>query len=248
MRLSKTALDIGSLNRDDTIKLIQTLEEIERRESRNVFSTLYPDTGPLRRELYPKHTEFFALGKDYNERALFGGNRSGKTLAGCYETTCHLTGLYPKWWIGKVFDHPVDWWAAGDTAKTTRNILQRTLVGPPGDQMQWGTGIIPADLIARTTVKHGLPDAIESIYVKHVSGFRSELQFLSYDQGRQSFQGTGKHGILLDEDCSQDIYVECLIRLMTTKGIISWTATLVEGITPLMLDFLPALRPEPEAE
>jgi hypothetical protein len=40
--------------------------------------------------------------------------------------------------------------------------------------------------------------------------------------------------------------VECLLRLLTTNGIIYWTATLVEGITPLMLDFLPHLRPSPE--
>ncbi len=207
---------------------------------------MYPDQGPLRRELYAKHMEHFALGRTFNERALFGGNRSGKTLAGCYEDAIHLTGQYPNWWTGHRFTKPVDGWCAGDTAKTVRDILQRTLVGPPGDPQQWGTGLIPGDSILRTTPKHGLPDAIESIFVRHEpSGGSSSMQFKSYDQGRESFQGTGQHLIHLDEDCSQDIYVECFMRLMTTGGIIYWTATLVEGITPLMLDFLPALKPVP---
>jgi phage terminase large subunit-like protein len=241
-----STLDLSKLSREQKLKLLTLLEEKERRASRNKISTLYCSEGPYRRELYSKHTEFFKLGATYNERALFGGNRSGKTLAGCYEDALHLTGQYPDWWEGWRVDHPVDAWCAGDTAKTVRDILQRTLVGPPGDPDRWGTGLIPGDSIVRTTPKHGLADAIESIYVRHASGGLSSLQFKSYDQGRESFQGTEQHYIHLDEDCSQEVYVECLLRLMTTSGRIIWTATLVEGVTPLMLDFLPAMRPTPD--
>lgn len=222
------------------------LEERQRRAARNKIATLYPDVGEFRRELYPKHLEFFKLGATYDERALFGGNRSGKTLAGCYEMALHLTGNYPSWWNGWRRDDQGDFWCAGDTAKTVRDILQRTLVGPPGNPDQWGTGLIPGDSIVRTTPKHGLADAIESIYVRHAGGGLSSLQFKSYDQGRESFQGTEQHGIMLDEDVSQEIYVEAYMRLMTTNGRIWWTATLVEGITPTMLDFLPHLRPTPD--
>lgn len=237
----------SQLSKKEKQELLILLEEKARRESRNKFKSLYPTTGLLRRELYPKHLEFFKLGATYNERALFGGNRSGKTLAGCYETTAHLTGRYPEWWDGKRFDHPVDFWAAGDTAKTVRDILQQTLVGKPGDPSQWGTGIIPGDAILRTTPKHGISDAIESVFVRHAMGGTSSIQFKSYDQGRVSFQGTEQHGVMLDEDCPEEIYVECLLRLMTTNGVIYWTATLVEGITPLMLEFLPHLKPAPDA-
>jgi len=235
-----------SLTKSQKQDLLMLLEEKERRLLRNRLNTLYPATGPLSRDKYTKHLEFFTLGKQFNERALFGGNRSGKTLAGCYEDTLHLTGLYPDWWPGHRFKKPVDGWIAGDTAKTVRDILQSTLIGPPGNPDAWGTGIIPGESILRTTQKHGLPDAIETVFVRHEpTGGTSSLQFKSYDQGRETFQGTGQHLIHLDEDCSQDIYVECFMRLMTTKGIIYWTATLVEGITALMLDFLPNLRPVP---
>jgi len=67
---------------------------------------MFPSTGPLRRELYPKHLEFFRAGAAHKERAFIAGNRCGKTVAGGYETTLHLTGLYPDWWEGRRFACP----------------------------------------------------------------------------------------------------------------------------------------------
>lgn len=189
---------------------------------------------------------WFALTKDHNECALFGGNRSGKTVAGCYADTLHLTGLYPDWWEGRRFDEPVEMWVAGDTSKTARDILQLALVGKPGDADAQGTGMIPGDLILRTTTKHGLADAIESVFVKHVSGGVSTAQFKSYDQGRTAFQGTSQQWIHLDEEPPLDVYTECLLRTMTVDGVIALTATPLEGLTQLMLEFLPELAPSPE--
>jgi hypothetical protein len=36
--------------------------ELDRRTSENRIDSYYPDEGPLRRELYPKHLEFFRAG------------------------------------------------------------------------------------------------------------------------------------------------------------------------------------------
>lgn len=223
--------------------MLRLLEEKKKRIARNRIKTLYPDDGPYRRELYVKHTEFFAAGDEFNERALLGGNRSGKTLAGAFETTCHLTGKYPRWWRGKKFDSHTDGWCAGDTARTVRDILQKELLGPPGDASQEGTGMIPGDLIQGTSVKHGLADCLESVRVKHASGGTSILHFKSYDQGRQAYQGTSQHFIWLDEECPIEIYTECLLRTMTTNGIVYLTATPLLGLTDLMLSFLPELQP-----
>lgn len=222
--------------------MLKLLEEKKRRVARNRIRTLYPDEGEHRRELYLKHVLFFASGDEFNERALLGGNRSGKTLAGAYETTCHLSGKYPRWWRGKRFEDPVDAWCAGDTARTVRDILQKELLGPPGDSQAEGTGMIPGDLILDTSVKHGLSDCVESVRVKHTGG-HSTLHFKSYDQGRQAFQGTSQHVIWLDEECPIDIYTECLLRTMTTNGIVYLTATPLLGLTELMLSFLPELQP-----
>ena len=69
----------------------------------------------------------------------------------------HLTGIYPAWWTGKRFRKPVKIWAAGDTSKTVREIIQAKLLGEPG---QLGTGMIPGDLISKITHKSGVADAI----------------------------------------------------------------------------------------
>jgi phage terminase large subunit-like protein len=220
------------------------LKEIERREKRNRIQTYFET--PELRAAYAKQMQWFTYTKTENECALFGGNRSGKTIAGCYADTLHLTGLYPDWWPGRRFDHPVEIWVAGDTGKTVRDILQLCLIGKAGDPEALGTGMIPGDTILRTTVKHGLADAIESVFVKHVSGGVSTAQFKSYDQGRTAFQGTSQHVVHLDEEPPLEVYTECLLRTMTVNGLIQLTATPLEGLTQLMLEFLPELAPSPE--
>ena len=194
------------------------------------------------RNRYPKHMAFFAAGRTHRERAFIAANKIGKTESvGGYELTLHLTGRYPAWWVGKRFNGPIQAWAAGDTAKTTRDIIQRVLLGPIGD---FGTGLIPQADLVRTTSKPGVADAIEGIFVKHISGGISELVLKSYDQGRESFQGTNLSAIWLDEESDRSIYVECLLRTMTTNGIVMCTFTPLLGVTELVTDFIES----PESE
>ena len=87
----------------------------------------FPETGPLRRELYHKAVDFFAAAATHLERCLCGGNRVGKTSTAAYELTAHLTGRYPAWWVGRRFDRPVVVWAAGDDAKSVREAAQAVL-------------------------------------------------------------------------------------------------------------------------
>jgi phage terminase large subunit-like protein len=218
-------------------KLWQIEEEFQKRAEHNKIAAYYPDSGPLRRELYPRHLEFFAAGAIHRERCFLAGNRVGKSEGvGAYELTLHLTGRYPEWWNGRRFDQAIEAWAVGDTSKTVhREILQPKLLGKPG---RLGTGMIPGDSILRPVVKPGVPEAIETVYVAHVSGGESVLTFKSYEQGRESFQGSEKHVIWLDEECPKDVYVECLIRTMTTNGLVILTFTPLLGLTELIRDFL----------
>jgi len=106
-------------------------------------------------------------GLTHRERALIAANKVGKSEGvGGYETVLHLTGRYPHWWKGRRFARPILAWAAGDTAKTARDIIQRILLGPVGE---FGTGLIPGDLLVRTTAKPGVADAIEGVFDRHVS-------------------------------------------------------------------------------
>jgi phage terminase large subunit-like protein len=221
------------------------LEEEATEASRNKIKSLFPATGSRRREKYLKQVEFFKLGATHNERALICANRFGKTVCTCYELSCHLIGWYPDFWEGRRFAEPINAWACGDTAKTCRDILQAELLGPPGDTAAQGTGMIPADAIIRTAPKHGISDAVETVHVRHASGGVSHLQFRSYDQGRTAFQGTTQHVVLFDEECPEDIYAEGLTRCLTVNGIVMLSFTPLNGLTPLVLSFLPHMAPTP---
>lgn len=235
-------------------ELAKALEIAKRLNARRFLSTLYPDEGPLRRELYPKHLEFFAAGGGYRQRCFMGANRIGKTIGvGGYELTLHLTGRYPDWWRGKRFNGPIEAWAAGKTNETTRDIIQAKLCGPVKHEGQrryvTGTGLIPGEdigAIEEIGWKSGVQDLIDTMQVKHATGGWSILGFKAYQQGRGSFEGTHKDIIWLDEEAPEDVYGECLIRTAGTKGdgsddgIIMLTFTPLEGLSKVVMGFLPA--------
>src|ERR1035441_1295250 len=172
--------------------------------------------------------------------SCMAGNRTGKTETGAYEMACHLTGQYPPWWQGKRFAKRINAWACGTTNGTTRDIVQEKLLGPEGAH---GTGMIPADSIDHVTNKQGLPNAVDSIYVRHALGGISRVSFKSYESGRKSFEGTAQHVIWLDEESPLDIYIECLYRTATTGGVLYTTFTPLAGMSDVVKSFL-----EPENE
>jgi len=219
------------------------------------IATWFPDADT--RSLYPKQMLHFKLGATFDERGLFGGNRTGKTHCGCYEDTLHLTGLYPEWWEGRRFDRAIGAWVATDTAKNVRDILQEKFCGEPGVPQLFGTGMIPIDFFASaTTSKHGIANAVESAFVHHhTNGIYdgiSTLQFKSYDQGRQAFQGTQQDLIHPDEEPKIELYTEMSLRLMSTipgekNGALVLTETPLLGVSDLMISFMPELNPLPDA-
>jgi len=215
---------------------------MDRRKRTNRLVDLYPDDGPLRRELYFKHLKFFKAGVQHEERAAMAANRVGKSFGlGGYETALHLTGVYPEWWEGVRFDHPVDAWVAGDTGETTRDIPQLILMGP---YSELGTGLIPKDKIeGKPTHRRGISEAFDTVRVKHSSGGVSAVQFKSYDQGRKKFQGTSKHWVWLDEEPPRDVYDECRTRIMDCNGRMVSTFTPLEGLTEVALMFQPDIDP-----
>lgn len=230
------------MNREEKLEYFAVLQEKNRRLKYEKINSYFPDKGRLRRELYPKHLDFFRAGKDFEERLALAANRIGKTESmGGYEVACHLTGEYPSWWEGRRFNRPIEAWAAGKTGQTVRDIIQKKLLGPKADM---GSGLIKKHLIHDTTPRQGIPDAIDTVYVKHVSGGISELGFKSYDQKRQSFEGTKKDVIWMDEECPIDIYSEALLRTTDTtglsvqNGIVIVTFTPLMGLSELVLSFL----------
>tara|TARA_R110000737_G_scaffold279612_2_gene286325 strand:- start:1651 stop:3078 length:1428 start_codon:yes stop_codon:yes gene_type:complete len=224
---------------DERLQYDRLIAEAVRR-STSRFTTFFADTGPLARAGYVKHLDFFAAGRKFKERLFMAANRVGKSEAGAYELTCHLTGLYPSWWEGRRFTKPVECWAVGTNSQTTRDIVQAKLLGSV--QMP-GTGMVPSHLIASTISSRGLPGALEGAVIRHVSGGESLLGLKTYEQGRQSFEGTSKDVIWCDEEPPAACYTEMLYRTVTTKGILMVTFTPLQGMSDVVKGFL-----EPETD
>jgi len=231
-------VDFNILPREQKEEYLKLLKIKNQRLSQNKINIFFPEEGPLSRFNYPKHMEFFKVGKEYAERCIMAANRVGKSESiGAYEMTCHLTGRYPSWWEGHKFDRPINAWAAGTTGTTARDIVQYKLIGPPED---FGTGLIPAKYIIKTSPKAGgVPNAVDTILVRHVSGGTSRCKIKSYAEGRKSFEGTEQDIIWLDEECPMSVYTECVTRTMTTNGLIMLTFTPLEGLTDTVLQFMP---------
>ena len=178
-----------------------------------------------------KQKEFHAIGGDdsVKERLLMAANQAGKTTCAGMETAMHMTGRYPDWWEGKRYKKGSKGWAGSDTAQTTRDGIQRILLGEVGE---WGTGAIPEDAIVDIKRNvHGGSDAVETIIVKHTSGANSRITLKTYDQGRKRWQGETLDFVWFDEEPPPDIYSEGRTRTTATNGISYMTFTPLMGIT-----------------
>jgi phage terminase large subunit-like protein len=221
--------DLEQLPPDQVDAVLARLEgERQRRQDENRLSFYKP---------YPKQKSFHDAGKLHRERAFIAGNRVGKTQCGAAEMAMHLTGLYPDWWTGKRFDKPVRAWAAGVTNESARDVVQEKLIGPPTRRAEWGTGMIPKNCFGEMSLARGTPDLIDSLAVRHVSDRYSSLQFKSYAEGREKWQGVGLEVCWLDEECPQDLYFEALTRTNETGGVVYLTATPMLGMSSVMRMF-----------
>lgn len=184
---------------------------------------------------YPKQQEFHWAGGKIRQRCLMAGNQLGKTFAAGCETAMHLTGLYPEWWgEAKRFKRATRGWAGSKNAEVARDGAQRILLGPTN---AIGTGTIPRDRILEVKKARGVPDAVESVLVKHTSGDQSLLVFKGYLDGREAWQAETLDFVWFDEEPPQDIYSEGLTRTNNTKGIAYLTFTPLMGMTAVVKRF-----------
>jgi len=198
----------------------------------NKIDYMFPDTGELARHLYKKHLEFIENTSQYRQSVMMAANRVGKSEAGAYMVAVWATGIYPHWWNGRVFPGPVNCLVAGETSKLVRDSVQEKLFGPMN---ALGTGTIPKEYLYSTAPKSGIPNAIDTGLVTHKKGGTSVVQLQSYDQGREVFQATARHVIWDDEEPPLDIYIEQLLRTMTTNGVMICTFTPLKGVSETVL-------------
>lgn len=215
-------------------KLSNMLQQLEQRSQEAGVNKWFVPGTPYGIEHCPKHRAFFKAGATYNERVFMAGNRCGKSIAGAFEASCHATGIYPSWWEGRRFDKPTHGWAIGSTARATRDTGQKELIGPVG---AWGTGMIPKESLGKFWALAGVPQGIDMIQVKHISGGMSTIGFKNYEQPAQALWGVTLDWVWPDEECPQEHYNELLMRTMTTNGLIFNTFTPLKGLTPMVVRF-----------
>ncbi len=210
------------------------LEAISLHQSHNRIDSYFPDSGPLRRALYPKHVEWMTSAE--RERAFIAGNRCGKTDALIYVCLLHMSGIYPDWWTGKRYSRPVQIWFGDTTNEQARDVLQLKIMGIPG---QFGTGLLRKSCIERApTMKRGMSDAVDAFYVKHAGGGTSVGWFKSYEQGVKAWQGSAVDIVALNEEPPADVYSEARLRTMTLKGEVLAAFTPLNGMSDVVCEYL----------
>jgi len=179
---------------------------------------------------------------NYKAAGVFHKN-TGKTKGGAYESALHLTGEYPDWWPGHRFARPIKAWCCGKTFVKVFEIVQTELLGDVetgARKTMSGTGMVPLDRIDQRSLtwRQGVSNLVDTVRIKHVGGW-SRLSFKAYSEGRDAFEGTAIDWIWDDEEPPQDVYGEQLIRLGTTRGRSLLTFTPLEGMSDVVMGFVP---------
>jgi phage terminase large subunit-like protein len=242
---------LSTSDKDIKRELAELLLEKEQRVKYSQVDTYFPETGPYRKDLYPKHIDFLNSSLDYPERAFIAANRVGKTVTGGLEMVYHLTGKYPSWWDGKRFKRPIKSWVGSITPIQMKEAVQSILFGSFADK---GSGLLSKkditddDGTIRTWNMPGVPNVVGTVLVRHYTedgkqdGW-SQCEFKTYEQGWEKWQGAKIDVIWLDEEPKDHkIYSEAVTRTGGASGdtgIIYCTFTPLLGFSDTVLSFLP---------
>lgn len=225
--------------KDDLAQILEDLELIDHLTSIDRLKYYKP---------YPYQIEFHnAKGYQTNapasQRLLLAANKIGKTYSAAMEVAIHATGRYPDWWKGTRFLHPVEIIVSGLTNESVRDIGQRELLGDPTDPKSLGTGTIPKVTVGKVRNKAGVPNAIDSIRIRHSSGRWSRVYFRAYEQGWKKFQGIAFEVIWPDEEPPPEVWSQFIRAGLARRGsIILCTMTPEEGMTELVTQFMEDIK------
>lgn len=218
------------MQREEIINRIAQIDlELKKRAAENKLSGY--NSG---RKKHKKQMAFHKCKK--RNRWVFGGNRSGKTECGAVETLWMLRGIHPY----RKNRKNTFGWVVSLSQQVQRDVAQSKILY-----------YLPKSWIADITMLSGRKDSPESgvidqIKIKNVFGGISTLGFKSCDQGREKFQGSSLDFVWFDEEPPRDIYEECLMRVLDTRGDIFGTMTPLKGRTFIYNDIFLNRKNNPE--
>lgn len=187
-------------SRQNKIELLELLAEKERRQKDD----------PLKyAKRHPKQIEAYMARQAI--RALFWGNRVGKTEWGAMEVSEYATGRH---------DHrevlpPFQIWAACPSYDVQKDTTQPKLLRYLPEK----------EIKTKTWLRKGV---LKEIELKN----GVTIVFKSYEQGREKFQGAGVRLIWFDEEPPHDIWEECFVRVEAGQQLdVILTMTAIKGMT-----------------
>ena len=185
-----------------------------------------------------EHQRKFFETYQHPRRGILAANRIGKTVSTCYETAMHLTGLYPDWWLGYRYDHPITAMVAGEGWSQVAMVLQNELLGTQDVKIreQLGTGAIPKTCIIADTMRNDGANCM-GVEILHVTGGKSYLLFANYTQEVRQMQGFKLNLAVFDEQPPDDFFSEIVTRTATTQGKILCSFTPLKGLNGLVSKF-----------
>lgn len=185
-------------------------------EESNVDEELarWEEIAKLARTLYVPHAKqkLFHIAPN-KVRAVFGGNRSGKSEMGTLEAKFHSTGRYPEW-------YPVE----GRFSSPTRGRIVVT-------DYKKGAGEVLVPKLEQwfeegdiTKIEKSMGN-ISKVYVRHVTGGISTFDVMTHEQDTMQFEGWSGHWVWFDEPPPRDKYIACLRGTVDYNGRVWITAT-----------------------
>ena len=205
------------VKKEKTEELVRRLTEIERILT---FRAKHDKLAKYNKEkVHLKQMAFHKCLK--RNRWVFGGNRSGKTECGAVEAVWWARGIHPY----RENRPNVCGWVVSPTYEVQRDVSQNKILS-----------YLRPEWIVDVTMQSGRKSSpeggvIDYITIKNVLGGVSRIGFKSADQGREKFQGASLDFVWFDEEPPQDVYQECLMRVMDRKGEIWGTMTPLKGRT-----------------
>jgi phage terminase large subunit-like protein len=153
--------------------------------------------------------KFLAAAGDYKGRIALGGNRIGKSDQGAYESWLAISGLHPY----RKFPASGKGWIVGLNFNMVRDI-----------NLPKFEKFMPSSYRLNSTFNKQ-----DKIWWIEGEGRSWKIQFKSADSGRRIFQADDVDWIWFDEEMPEEIWAECMQRLIDRRGIWWMTATPIMG-------------------